>query len=141
MELTAFDLMGGRGESLVEPAPFQRAWMEAMPSRAAYRCLPLLIANQAGWFVRLPTRVEAIWNGGDNVRDCEVTTENLGAPITAKSHFGYGIITWVVPYLFRTPPGYNLLARGPSNWPKDRQARSRVSCTWSSASWIEPSMR
>jgi hypothetical protein len=24
-----------------------------------------------------------------------------------------------VPYLFCTPQGYNLLARGPSNWPKD----------------------
>ena len=29
----------------------------------------------------------------------------------------------------------------PSNWPKDRHARSSVSCTWSSASWTEPSMR
>jgi hypothetical protein len=35
------------------------------------------------------------------------------------SHFGYGILTWHIPYLFRTPPGYNLLVRGPSNWPKD----------------------
>src|SRR5207253_8050013 len=26
---------------------------------------------------------------------------------------------WTMPYLFRTSPGYNLLARGPANWPKD----------------------
>ena len=39
-------------------------------------------------------------------------------PYPATSHFGHGILTWHVPYLFRTPPGYNLLARGPANWPK-----------------------
>jgi hypothetical protein len=38
---------------------------------------------------------------------------------SAISHFGSGILTWNVPYLFRTPPGYNLLVRGPANWPKD----------------------
>lgn len=37
----------------------------------------------------------------------------------AESNFGYGIITWGVPVLFQTPPGYNLLARGPANLPKD----------------------
>jgi hypothetical protein len=35
------------------------------------------------------------------------------------SHFGHGIVTWTIPYLLRTPPDYNLLVRGPSNWPKD----------------------
>ena len=29
--------------------------------------------------------------------------------------FGYGIVTWVIPYIFRTPPGFNLLVRGPTN--------------------------
>ena len=35
------------------------------------------------------------------------------------SHFGSGSLTFHIPYLFRTPPGWNLLARGPSNWPRD----------------------
>jgi hypothetical protein len=35
------------------------------------------------------------------------------------SHFGLGVLTWNIPFLFRTPPGYNLLARGPANMPKD----------------------
>ena len=35
------------------------------------------------------------------------------------SHFGDGILTWHLPILFRTPPGYNLLVRGPANYPKD----------------------
>jgi hypothetical protein len=35
------------------------------------------------------------------------------------THFGYGVLTWDVPFLFRTPEGFNLLARGPANDPKD----------------------
>ena len=30
--------------------------------------------------------------------------------------FGYGIFTFVIPYVFRTPDGMNLLARGPANY-------------------------
>jgi hypothetical protein len=37
----------------------------------------------------------------------------------AASHFGLGIVTWKMPYLFRTPPGVNLYVRGPSNFFKD----------------------
>jgi Family of unknown function (DUF6065) len=40
-------------------------------------------------------------------------------PKHITSHFGYGIITWNIPYLFRTPPGYNLYVRGPANMFKD----------------------
>ena len=31
------------------PAPLRREWMDTSADRYAYRCLPLLIANQAGW--------------------------------------------------------------------------------------------
>lgn len=33
------------------PAPIDRDWMDATPDRFAYRCLPLVIANQAGWVI------------------------------------------------------------------------------------------
>jgi hypothetical protein len=32
--------------------------------------------------------------------------------------FGYGVLTFGLPYLFRTPPGWNLWTRGPANLPK-----------------------
>ena len=35
------------------------------------------------------------------------------------SHFGSGVITFTVPFLFRTPPGINLWVKGPTNWLKD----------------------
>jgi hypothetical protein len=38
---------------------------------------------------------------------------------SASSHFGHGVLTWYTPYVFQTPPGYNLRMRGPANWCKD----------------------
>ena len=42
-----------------------------------------------------------------------------GTPLPAESHFGHGVLTFNLNYLFRTPPGWNLWARGPANCPKD----------------------
>jgi hypothetical protein len=92
--------------------------MAATDNRFAERCLPLLIANQAGWFILNSHRIRVVWDGGRSSTSLRI--ENLSAsPLCpAVSHFGHGILTWTLPYLFRTPPGYNLLARGPANWPK-----------------------
>ena len=38
----------------LEPAPTDREWMDNSGQRYAYRCLPLVIANQAGWIIRCP---------------------------------------------------------------------------------------
>src|SRR5947208_17160615 len=45
-------------------APVDRAWMDATDRRAAYRCLPLTIANQAGWLIPSPVGFTAYWTGG-----------------------------------------------------------------------------
>ena len=91
-----------------------------MEERWANRCLPLLVANQAGWVLLNPVAFRATWSGGTSASATTIDlTEDLPHPWPVESHFGYGIITWSVPYLFRTPSGYNLLARGPANWPKD----------------------
>lgn len=116
--LTAFRLAPGAVPP--SPAPLSRAWMENS-GRFAYRCLPLLIANQTGWMLRSPCRVTVTWSGDASLES--VTVELRGhehlAYTPAVSHFGNGILTWVIPFLFRTSPGYNLLVRGPSNLPKD----------------------
>lgn len=96
------------------PAPGRREWMDRTPERFANRCLPLLMANQAGWFLELVEPVEIEWNGGDGLGDVAVFgSERVKANVA--SHFGCGIVTFKLPYLFRTEPGYNLLARGPAN--------------------------
>lgn len=110
----------GRFEVQIEPAPRFRAWSDEMADRWANRCLPLLVANQAGWVLRNPIAFTACWSGGDSPSDTTIELAvDLPHPWPVESHFGYGILTWAVPWLFRTPEGYNLLARGPANWPKD----------------------
>lgn len=100
------------------PAAAGRAWMDATPQRFAYRCLPLVLANQAGWFLVSDVTVRARWNGGSRAEDLEVEQDPAGPP-AAVSHFGSGVLTFHVPFLFRTPPGWNLLVRGPANLPVD----------------------
>lgn len=103
------------------PGRADRAWMDATPDRFAYRCLPLSIANSFGWELLLPCRVEATWNGGPELADLTIAihdAEGAQRPI-ATSHFGSGVLTFHVGYLFRTEPGLGLWVGGPPNAPKD----------------------
>ena len=62
--------------------------------------------------------LRAMWNGGSEAG--ALVIEGAGEPSgTAVSHFGHGILTFPIPFLFRTPPGTTLLIRGPANAPKD----------------------
>ena len=108
-----------RAEMSLVPAPVERQWLDATADRFGYRCLPVLIANQAGWFIINSHALEAVWNGGDDPDDLIVTYQSGDPPYPALSHFGHGILTWHIPFLFETPPGVQLLARGPANSPKD----------------------
>jgi hypothetical protein len=107
-------------ESIVTlaPASARRAWMDATHERFANRCLPLLMANQAGWAVTLTEPVEVEWSGRAGQGEVDVSGSDRVKENVA-SHFGSGIVTFKLPYLFRTEEGYNLLARGPANQPRD----------------------
>ena len=101
----------------IVPAPRAREWSARS---SAKRCLPLTMGNQAGWVLLNPRSFTATWGGEAHPSSIEIEYDT-GAPEggQAASVFGYGVLTFAIPYLFRTPPGYNLLARGPANWPKD----------------------
>jgi Family of unknown function (DUF6065) len=103
----------------IRPASRERSWMNTDAGRFAKRCLPLLISNQAGWELLNPVGFSAIWDGTDGIDAVRIWPHITGEQPAALSHFGSGTITWNLPYLFRTPPGWNLLARGPANSPKD----------------------
>jgi hypothetical protein len=95
--------------------------MDATGEKFAYRCLPLVMANQAGWVVTCPVSFSAAWNGKNELKDVvlrfpEGEGQNVGQ---IRSHFGSGIITFSMPWLFRTSPGYGLWVRGPTNTVKD----------------------
>jgi hypothetical protein len=99
----------------LEPASRWRAGMDALPERWPNRCLPLLVANESGCVIRLPQELRVSWNGMPGAT--ALTVEGGGG--LASSGFGVGILTFAVPYVFRTPPGWDLLVRGPVNEPKD----------------------
>lgn len=103
----------------IVPASQIREWIDATDQQFARRCLPLLIANQAGWFILNSHALRVTWNGGNEQEALTLEWLSGEPPYPAVSHFGHGILTWTIPYLFRTPPGIQLLARGPANWPKD----------------------
>jgi hypothetical protein len=98
----------------------------------------MLIANQSGWELRNPCAFTATWMGQDNGVDVMIAPDkrNTGQ-LLPVSHFGNGILTWHLPMLFRTPPGYNLLVRGPANYPKDAVCalEGLVETDWTSASF------
>ncbi|HEY7423982.1 MAG TPA: DUF6065 family protein [Gemmataceae bacterium] len=124
-------------------APVDRAWMDVSHQRAPYRCLPLVIANQAGWFLPCPASFTAYWDGGlfkENVQiifdpptgtadaaglftpivvSADIPSPEAHSDTRISSHFGSGVVTFSIPYLFRTPRGINLWVKGPSNYFKD----------------------
>ena len=139
--IIAYELYESQNNPLTT-APVDRDWMDASPQRFAYRCLPLAIANQAGWFMHSPATFSAIWDGGPNRDDVRIEFEAPGIPRPSNpwaisvdsttitqmaaarddritSHFGVGTVTFTLPFLFRTPPGINLWVKGPVNCIKD----------------------
>jgi hypothetical protein len=98
----------------------------------------MLIANQSGWELRNPCAFTATWFGQENGADVMIVPDKRDADqLLPVGHFGSGILTWNLPLLFRTPPGYNLLVRGPANYPKDGVCplAGIVETDWASASF------
>ncbi len=101
------------------PAPMEREWMDRTNDGFAYRCLPLNIANAHGWLILNPAPFVAQWNGAAGMGAVAVRPTTADTPLIAISHFGFGVLTFNVNALFRTEPGWDLVATGPFNQPKD----------------------
>jgi Family of unknown function (DUF6065) len=93
--------------------------MDQTAARFAWRCLPIIIANQAGWVLKSCETFLAVWDGGPEKESVTLDWIESDGPHLVASHFGHGILTWTIPYLFRTPLGIDLLVRGLPNCPKD----------------------
>jgi hypothetical protein len=102
----------------IRPAPVERNWMEETGERFAYRCLPLNIANAYGWEILCSSGFGAEWSGAPGF-DAVTVRPDPGTTAPAISHFGSGVLTFHVPCLFRTDPGYDLMVQAPMNRPRD----------------------
>lgn len=110
-------------EVVEDPMPLRtaqraRSWIEDLPERFAYRCLPLALVNQVGWEILNPVAFTAKWNGRDGLD--AISIDYHGEPSNlVGSHFGHGVLTFTPGYLFRTSKAHNLWVKGPANTPKD----------------------
>lgn len=98
----------------LRPAKIKRDWMDAIPERYIYRCIPLLAANTMGWELLNPVTSCVKWDGGVDVTALNIDSEKVDR-FAASSHFGNGIVTWYVPFLFKTSPELGLIVTGPAN--------------------------
>src|SRR5206468_8221717 len=90
----------------------------------------LVIANQWGWQILCPTDVRVTWDGSPALEGLRVEVAPQYTP-AIKSQFGSGIVTFSPPWLFRTPPGWDLYAKGPSNrWKTNCVPLEGVVETW-----------
>jgi hypothetical protein len=108
----------GRYPQIVPASP-DRDWMNITTGGWANRCLPLRIANEAGWFILNDSDFEVEWDGDPGMQSLHFTFPQPPTGMVPFNMVGYGIVSWVPPYLFRTPAGINLWVRGPANGPKD----------------------
>jgi hypothetical protein len=121
MDLICFEVEPGRVE--LRPAARRRGWMEETAGAHAYRCVPLVVANQHGWEMLCPVSFSAVWNGGHAERDLALTVDDdadaRARPGFVESHFGSGILTFNPLLVLRTAPGWDLWVTGPANYFKD----------------------
>ena len=119
MELECYP-MSPRPPEMVPGRP-SRDWMDAYASRHPYRCLPLTMATTTGWELLCPMGFTAEWNGGPSQSDITLTPDRPHPDFTGfvQSHFSRGVVTMHPNYLFRTPPGWAMVASGPPNHVKD----------------------
>jgi hypothetical protein len=96
------------------PCKASRDWMDAVPQRYVYRCIPLVAANTMGWELLNPVDCELLWDGGELNTSLRVKSAHHSR-FGASSHFGCGIATWYVPFLFRTSADLGLVVTGPAN--------------------------
>jgi hypothetical protein len=103
----------------IRPARRERKWMDDAEKKFPYRCLPLVVANQYGWEIPSTHHIRAEWDGTSKPEGLSVENLSGDGVLHAVSHFGLGVLTFQIPFLFQTPKGWNLMVRGPTNNPKD----------------------
>lgn len=104
----------------LRPNPVTREWMDHTAQSYAYRCLPLNIANSHGWSFHLPCAIAAYWDGGSDTQSLKIRApRGHDAARIGISNFGHGILTFFIPGLFRTEPGWSLSVSGAPNMPLD----------------------
>lgn len=132
-KLIAYPLPGAEidVQACIRPCAPKRDWMENSPLKFALRCIPLLAASTMGWEIINPVKAKIRWNGGDTNRDLKISAPTH--PFGPQSHFGCGIATWYLPFIFRTPKDTGLVVTGPAN---NDQTRAKALDAFVRTDWL-----
>jgi uncharacterized protein DUF6065 len=103
----------------IRSARRERKWMDEADGKFPYRCLPMVMANQYGWEILSTHHIRASWDGTSKPDGVYVESLCGDGPLHCDSHFGEGVLTFEIPFLFKTPDSWNLMVRGPINSAKD----------------------
>ena len=103
----------------VVPMELKRDWMKETPDSYAYRCTPMNVANQYGWYVLCPEDFSAKWLGDDGFGGVSIRYKDNQELEFASSEFGSGILTIHVDFVLRTDPNIYTYIRGVPNFIKD----------------------
>lgn len=107
----------------IVPAKIKREWADESPTKHPYRCIPLSIGSSYGWDLLSPCTFSIEFDGKENPRNDSIKITVLdGYPYiedVVEPYFEQGTITFKVPFIFKTEPGYNTFITGPLNTPKD----------------------
>lgn len=92
----------------------QRAWMQETLGAGgttgyANRCLPLLIANQLGWDVVSTRAYLFVPLAAGVIQIQAMDGQRLPTAGYPMNNFGGSLVTWASPWVFETPPGWDLL--------------------------------
>ena len=77
-------------------ADWQRDWMNNTPHRYAYRCLPLTIANQTGWWIKNPVGFEATWRGATHPGSIEGARVERPTRVEREANWLKGLSTGMI---------------------------------------------
>ncbi len=116
LKITAFEVVAQ--PMVLRTGQRARQWIDELPDRFGYRCLPLTMANQVGWEILNPVAFTARWNGRDGLDAISIRFHDESTDLVG-SHFGHGVLTFSPGYLFRTTKAHNIWVKGPANSPKD----------------------
>lgn len=104
----------------VVPMQLKRDWMKETQDSYAYRCTPMNVANQYGWYVLCPEDFSAMWSGDAGYDGVYIRYKNEPKTKFASSEFGNGILTIHVDFVIRTDPNVSTYIRGVPNFTKDK---------------------
>lgn len=108
---------------IVEPASIKREFLDNTYNKIGYRCTPITLANQHGWWFKLPQDVVIRWNGkrfgidGEDMNNVQILSgEFFEGYKIVTTESGVGQITFKLNCNIETDPDHYLIFSGPPNF-------------------------